>query len=63
MLVQRAAAAKVEVALELDALVRFDDVEHGEGFGDDFGADVVAGEDEDGAVFGCGCGGGGGHRR
>ena len=47
VLVQRAAAAKVEFALELDALVSFNDVEHGERFGDDFGADVVAWEDED----------------
>lgn len=54
VLVQRAAAAEVEFSLELDPVVFFDDVEHFERFGDDFGPDVVAGEDEDFAAFGGG---------
>lgn len=51
VLVQRAAAAQVELPFELDPGVRFDDVEHFERFGDDFGPDVVAGENEDFAAL------------
>lgn len=54
VLVQRAAAAEVEFPFELDPGVRFDDVQHFERFGNHFGPDVVAGEDEDFATFGGG---------
>ena len=55
MFVQRAASAKVEFAFEFPAGAFFDDVEDFERFGYYFGADVVAGEDEDFAAGGWDC--------
>lgn len=52
MFVERAAAAEVEVAVEFGAGVLFDNVEDFEGFGHDFGPDVVAWEDDDVGCFG-----------